>query len=76
MHIWPPLPPPPQIAKTSAAGADEARRELLYADVYYAHLNECAGQDDFLLVNPLYWHLFSRLTSHLLSASLLVGMDN
>jgi hypothetical protein len=52
------------------------RRELLYADVSYAHLDECAGQDDFLLTNPLHQHLFSWLTRHLLSASLPIGMDN
>jgi hypothetical protein len=66
----------PQIAKNSIAGADEARRNLLNTNVGYAHLDECAGRDNFLLVNPLHRHLFPRLTCYLLSTSLLVGMEN
>jgi hypothetical protein len=52
------------------------RHDLLNVNISCAHLDECADQDDFLLVNPLHRHLFSRLTCHLLSASLLVSMDN
>jgi hypothetical protein len=52
------------------------RQDLLNADVGYALLDECTGHDDFLLMNPLHRHLFSQVTCHLLSASLLVGMDN
>jgi hypothetical protein len=57
----------PQITETSTAGADEARRDLLTADVNYADIDECVGQDNFLLAHPLHQHLFSRLTHPLLS---------
>jgi hypothetical protein len=67
LHILSPLHP---------ASPNEARRDLLNADVGYTHLDGCVGRDDFLLVNPLHRHLFSWLTHYLLSASLLVGMDN
>jgi hypothetical protein len=66
----------PQIIETSIAGADEAMHDLLTTDVNYVHLNDSAGQDDFLLTHPLHRHLFSRLTHPLLSAFLLVTMDN
>jgi hypothetical protein len=52
------------------------RRKLLNTNISYSLLDECASQDDFLLMNPLHWHLFSQLTHHLRLASLLVGMDN
>jgi hypothetical protein len=66
----------PQIAETSTVGADEARRDLLTADVNYADLDDYVGQDDFLLEHPLHRHLFSQLTHPLLLAFLLVGIDN
>jgi hypothetical protein len=62
----------PQLKETSAAGADEAKCDLLTTDVNYASIDECADQDDFLLALPLHRHLFSRLTCPLLSALLLV----
>jgi hypothetical protein len=76
LHILSPLHPASPNRKTFTTGADEARRDLLNADVGYTHLDGCVGRDDFLLVNPLHRHLFSWLTHYLLSASLLVGMDN
>jgi hypothetical protein len=66
----------PQIIETSIAGADEAMHDLLTIDVNYVDLNDSAGQDDFLLTHPLHRHLFSQLTHPLLSAFLLVTMDN
>jgi hypothetical protein len=66
----------PQITETSTVGADKARCNLLTADVNNAHLDECTGQDGFLLTNPLHQHLLSRLTCPLLLAFLLVNMDN
>jgi hypothetical protein len=65
-----------QITEITAAGADKARRDLLTADVNYANLDDSVGKDDFLLVHPLHHHLFSQLTHPLLSAFLLIAMDN
>jgi hypothetical protein len=66
----------PQITEISAARAGKARCDLLTADINNANLNDSADQDDFLLVHPLHHHLFSQLTRPLLSAFLLVSMDN
>jgi hypothetical protein len=65
-----------QIAEISTIGADKARCDLLTANVNYVDLDDSAGQDDFLLVHPLHWHLFSRHTRPLHSAFLLIAMDN
>jgi hypothetical protein len=66
----------PQIAEISTVGADEARRNLLTADINYADLDDSTGQDDFLLVHLLHRHLFSRHTRPLHSAFLLIDMDD
>jgi hypothetical protein len=66
----------PQIIEISAAGANKARCDLLTADVNYTDLDDSDSQDDFLLSHPLHQHLFSRRTRPLLSAFLLVAMDN
>jgi hypothetical protein len=65
-----------KLKENYTVGADEVRHDLLNANISYAHLDKCTGRDDFLLTNPLHHHLFSRLTHYLLSASLLVAMDN
>jgi hypothetical protein len=66
----------PQLVETFIAGVDEARHDLLTTDVNYANIDECVGQDDFLLVHPLHRQLFPRLTRPLLSTLLLVAMEN
>jgi hypothetical protein len=51
-------------------------RHLLTTDVNYANIDKCVGQDNFLLVHPLHRQLFPWLTRPLLSALLLVAMEN
>jgi hypothetical protein len=76
LHISSPLSPPSPNRKILRRRRWRSESKLLNIDVSYAHLDKCVDQEDFLLVNPLHRYLFSQLTCHLLSVSLLVGMDN